>query len=853
MRLIALLAALASASFSATRLPITFEPNRGQEPGSDFVARTREFTVGLRAGRIRLDSSDSHFTTVLAGARRNARPEAEGRLPGVVHYLGRYTNIPTYSRVRYRGIYPGIDAVYYGKEGRLEYDFVLSPGADPHRIRLRYDGVTDLRLDASGDLLAGGLRQHRPVAYQEIAGERRQIASRYVLSGRTVRFEIGAYDRTRPLVIDPALTWASYFAYPGAGGTLGEGVAVDATGNIYICGSVVDPNYGYDAFVAKLSPDGTQVLFKSLFGPPNLYNMQAHSIAVDGSGNLVVVGQADSPQFGTLVTSAFIFKTNPTGAQLIYGSLFGGSIFDVAYSVAVDSSGNAYVTGTTASPDFPVGGTGSVQTRLGGGSDAFLTKVDSSGKTLLYSTFLGGAGNDVAYSVAVDPAGNVYVAGTTSSTNFPVSLSAYQSKLAGTSDAFVTAFTASGGLLYSTYLGGGGDDIAYGIAVDSAGAAYVTGETTSTDFPTLTPAQAVFGGGKGDIFVAKFNTGGSTLAYSTYWGGTGEEGAYGIAVDGTGSAYAIGFTGSSDLPVSNAFQSTNQGAGNAVVLGLDPAGAAVFSSYLGGSGNSSTSDYGNSVAVSCASGLVAAGVTGSTNFPATTGAAATAFSGAALDGFVARIGIGGTPVVDSTGVVNGASLTAGPLAPGSVASILGSSLSGATVAVNGNAVPVISAGAGRVDFQVPNEVAVGSATATVTNGCGTTSPATFQVAQAAPYVRLRANGDALATNQDNSDNSAANPAKSGTVVVVSLTGIGPVDNPVATGTATPSSPFSKATLPVTATIGGWDATVQFIGLTPGTVGMAQANLVVPGLSPGAYAVVVTVGGVASNEATVYVQ
>src|SRR5262249_33937517 len=238
-------------------------------------ARTREFSVALRPDRIRLDSRQSHITTVLAGARRNARPEAEERLGGVVHYLGHSTNIPTYGRVRYRAIYPGIDAVYYGNEGRLEYDFVVARGAAPRRIRLRYAGAADLRLDPSGDLLADGLRQHRPVAYQEIAGARREVASRYVLSGRTVRFELGEYAHTRPLVLAPALTWASYFSIAGAGGTLGESVSVDSAGSIYICGSVVDPNTGYDAFVAKLSPDGTQVIFKALFSP-NSYNNEAH-------------------------------------------------------------------------------------------------------------------------------------------------------------------------------------------------------------------------------------------------------------------------------------------------------------------------------------------------------------------------------------------------------------------------------------------------------------------------------------------------------------------------------------------------------------------------------------------------
>jgi uncharacterized protein (TIGR03437 family) len=871
------------------QLPIGFEPNRGQaSSGIDFLARGKGYVLELRANRASLRSRRARVTTILEGASSRRRGEARELLPGVVSYLRHnpdhsLTGIPTYRAVRYRGVYRGIDVVYYGG-AKLEYDFVLAPGADPRRIRIRYEGLLRaLRLNDAGDLevaTAGGMmRQHRPVAYQEIAGVRKEIASRYVLHGRTVSFVLDPYDRSLPLVIDPALTWATYVG--GSAMDSAEALVVDASGNTYVAGWTVDPTYGdADAFVAKLSADGTAALFTTVF--PGSYDDLAHAVGVDSSGDVYVAGETSSPDFyaDTTYLSAraqagyqhvFVSKLDPSGRRLIYSHYVGGAGAEIAYGLAVDVGGSAYVVGGTTSSDFLVSNSGAVQTGYAGNTDAFAIKFDSTGRGV-YSTFLGGSQADVANAVVVDSGGNAYITGQTNSTNFPIQ-AGYQAKNAGGQDAFVVKLSSSGGLVFSTYLGGSGDEGGNGIAVDSAGAVYVTGETASSDFPTVGAMQPAFAGGAGDIFVTKLNADGGSLAYSTYLGGTGEDVAYGVAVDGAGNAYLTGGTTSTDLPVADAFQATNQGSANAVVAALDPTGVRlVFASYLGGSGTTTTSgaagDYGYAIAVSCSAGVTVAGTTASADFPVTANVYQTAYAGAG-DAFVARIAAGGSPAINAGGVVNTMTLGPGPVAPGSLVSILGTSLAmsnqtaagvpwdttlgGAIVAINGNAVPIAAAGATRLDFQLPYEVGVGNAVAMVTVPCGTSAPVVFPVARAAPYIQQDSSGDAVALNQDYSANSAANPAKAGSVLILTLTGIGPVDNAVATGAAAPDAPLSQATLPKSATIGGQDAPILFLGLAPGKVGLAQANVLIPALSPGAYPVTITVGGVTSNGPAVYVQ
>jgi len=327
------------------------------------------------------------------------------------------------------------------------------------------------------------------------------------------------------------------------------------------------------------------------------------------------------------------------------------------------------------------------------------------------------------------------------------------------------------------------------------------------------------------------------------------------------------------LPVLNPFQETNKGVGNGLVAGFDASGALLFSSYLGGDGKavaaSQGPDYVNAIAMSCTAGLIVTGTTASTNFPVTSGAVGATYLGGASDGFLARIGIPmATPSVAAGGVVNGASFASGPVAPGSLIAIYGSDLSmatqqaastplptsfaGATVKINDTPVPVFFASAGQTNVQVPYETPPGTATLTVTGACGTSTAVSFQVAPAAPYLFTAAGGDAIAYNQNNTLNSASNPAKAGSGIAVYLTGIGAVNNPVTTGAAASGDPLSPAALPNTATIGGTAAQVYFLGLTPGSVSVAQANLIVPPLPPGKYPVVVTVNGVASNPLNIYV-
>jgi uncharacterized protein (TIGR03437 family) len=866
--------------------PMPFEPNRGQDSaGADFVAYGDGFALTLRAGRVDLVSRNAHLTTVLAGARNSSHGEAESPLPGVVNYLNAddpsrsITGIPTYSRVRYRAVYPGVDLVYYGNAGKLEYDFVVSPGADPRAIRLRYDGARSLQVNGDGDLMVqtagGNLRQHRPVVYQEIDGTRREVAGNYLVRGKTVTFAVAAYDRRRALVIDPVLAWSTFVAYTSSPGySWGEGVALDSSGNVYMIGTTVSTSGDLDALLSKLSPAGANI-FTIHFG--TAYDDYGHALAVDSSGNIFFGGETTDEQ---TFDAAWIGKINSTGSAYVFQGYpdeyalppyYEG--WDEAYGVALDANANLYVVGATGSPYFPVS-SGAAQTRYAGGqSDGFVMKYNSSG-TALYSTYLGGNGTDSVNAIAVDSAGDVFVTGSTTSSNFPTTSGAFQSANGGSQNAFVTKLSPSLTMVVSTYLGGNGTlDSGNAIAIDTGGAMYVTGETNSTNFPTQGAIQSSFGGGAGDLFLTKLNGNGQTLAYSTYLGGSGEDYGFGIALDAGNNVYLTGGTASTDFPLLHAFQSSNQGAVNAIVAAVDSSGGKLlFSSYLGGNGSpGSGGDYGDAVAANCAGGLVVTGATASSNFPVTSGAFVSTYPGGATadsNAFLTSIAAGpATPAISSGGVIGSWAPGAGPVAPGSLLSIYGSgfavaenqpatlplptNVAGTTVNINGNPAPILYASAGQMNVQVPYEVAPGTAVVTVNNVCGVSQPVVFQVSQAAPYILQGGTGDAVAFNQDGSLNSPSNPAPAGTVIVVFLTGIGPLDNPVATGAGASGSPLSRATLPNSATIGGWNSTVDFLGLTPGTAGVAQADLTVPGLSPGAYAVVVTVGGVASNGPTIY--
>jgi uncharacterized repeat protein (TIGR01451 family) len=487
-----------------------------------------------------------------------------------------------------------------------------------------------------------------------------------------VGFAVAAYDKRKPLVIDPVLVYSTYV------GGLSEdnisGLFADATG-IYVAGLTVSPDLpaagtpyqsgiggDYDAYVAKLNPAGTALVYRTYLGGSSTdYGL---GLAVDGTGKAYVIGLTASADFPVTASAyqstfaggpvdtpfdAFLAKLDANGSTLLYSTYLGGTGTDFAAGVAVDAAGAAYVTGRTDSTDFPTAGT-PFQAANGGGADAFIAKLNpslSGAASLVYSTYLGGAAEDRASAIVVDGSGNASVTGRTESTDFPTAGNPYQDQNAGSFDVFVATVNAAGStLLYSTYLGGTGDDRGFSLARDSSSNLYVTGHTLSTDFPTTVGAFDTSCGSDGtcnsglfDAFVAKLAPaagGAASLVYSTYLGGGADDEGEGIAVDTAGNAYVTGYTNSRDFPTAQAFQPVcGVGCGigfvDAFVTKLNATGAMVFSTYLGGS----SSDYGISVFVDTASKVYVAGESFSDNFP-TVDPAFPTWSGN-YDGFVVRL------------------------------------------------------------------------------------------------------------------------------------------------------------------------------------------------------------------------
>jgi hypothetical protein len=704
------------------KLPLHFEANQGQaDPQVKFLSRGAGGTVFLtsteavfvltasepreaseapkpaRTAEKQKNVKRTVLRTSLLGANHESRMVGQEELPGKANYfIGNdpakwRTNVPTYAKVQYENVYPGIDLVYYGNRRQLEYDFVVRAGADPKTIALGFEGVDKLEVDGQGDLVlhtaAGLIRQRKPVIYQEVDGARREIAGGYVLKGeRRVGFRVAAYAASRPLVIDPVLVYSTYLG--SSASDAGTGIAVDADGNAYLTGSTPTSDFpttpgafqttnadSSDAFVTKLNPTGSALVYSTYLGGNG--DEAANGIAVDAAGNAYVTGvtvKVTGPTGNTFPTTpggfqqgsssgvnAFVTKLDPTGSALVYSSFLGGGA-DSGSGIAVDASGNAYVTGRTESTIFPTT-PGAFQTTSAGLADAFVTKVDPTGSALVYSTYLGGNGVEQGLGIAVDAAGNAYVTGQTESSNFPTTPGAFQTTFGGIGDAFVTKVDPTGSaLVYSTYLGGSSSccgDAGLGIAVDATGNAYVTGSTDSTDFPTTPGAfQQTTLGVAGAGFVTKLNPTGSALVYSTYLGGNSTTSALGlgIAVDSAGNAYVAGAAGPSFPTTAGAFQPTYSGRPfqDPFVTKLDPTGSAlVYSTYLG-------SQYNGSVAIALdtlpSPNAYVTGSTNATEFPTTPGAFQPA-SGGPSDAFVAKIAVN-TPAGTNVSVPAGNGVTA---------------------------------------------------------------------------------------------------------------------------------------------------------------------------------------------------
>ncbi|MBV9924927.1 MAG: SBBP repeat-containing protein [Acidobacteria bacterium] len=687
---------------SLAQLPSFFEENAGQVAGRvKFLARgaghtlalgTEGVTLALRRGGAKEGTSpragapgeiargprasSPSFQLVgmsFVGANRRAEVSGEGVLEGKVNYfVGRdpskwRTGVRTFSGVRYRELYPGVDLVFHGggNGSQLEYDFVLAPGAESDQVRLSFEGAEALSVGRSGELLietkAGTISQSAPVIYQQVDGVRREVSGGYVLRNRReVGFRLGEYERGLPLVIDPVLSYSTYFFNASE-------MAVDSAGAVYVVGSAdvsaplpatpgsFQPTLrgGTDAFVAKLDSSGTSLSYLTYLGgtgiPPGiLFDAlpdYGYGIAVDAAGSAYITGVTQTNDFP--VTSgaarpasggaqdAFVTKLNPSGSALVYSTYLGGSDVDSGRSIALDAAGSAYVAGGTNSADFPVKNALQPQ-KKGKTEDFFLTKLAPDGKSFEYSTFLGGTEYEPGYDahVAVDAAGAAYLAGYTYSADYPTTPGAFQTapKLqAGffISDVVVSKVAPGGGsLVYSTYLGGASGEYAFGIAVDASGQAHVAGATNSDDFPTQNALQPAARDPFGNGFLTKLNAAGTGLVYSTYLGGTphaacggriifdpvvcGGEDASAVAVDAAGNAYVTGHTTSLDFPApSDPLQAGLNGPSDAYVIKLNPAGQALFSTTIGGS----SYEYGADIEAGPGGAVYLFGYTSSDDFP----------------------------------------------------------------------------------------------------------------------------------------------------------------------------------------------------------------------------------------------
>ncbi len=674
-------------------LPLRFEPNMGQtDPSVRFLARVNGYTLFLTssesvmvfakpsgavaptassvsddAARLASTPSDSSTAVVrmrYVGANTQAQVQGLDPLPGTSNYLigndraGWQTDIQSFAKVQYSDIYPGIDLVYYGRGRSIEYDFVLRPGADPAAIRLKFKGPEQLTVNAAGELLlkipSGELRQPAAVMYQEGPNGPVLVAGNYVVHGDEVGFAVADYDRSRPLIIDPVIVYSTYLG--GSGFDQANAIHVGATGDAYVTGVTASTNFpiegvpgsafggGQDVFVTKFSLAGSTLTYSTYIG--GIGNDIGNDIVVSGAGTAYVTGSTTSINYPVVTptiaaqvgdTDAFLTKLTSAGNDIVYSTFWGSTGFEEGTAVAVDPADNAYISGNTSAPDFPT--QTPFQAALAGGMDAFMTKFSVAGNSIVYSTYLGGAGDDRATGMAVADDAAVFVIGSTTSATFPTTSTSFQPALAGNRDAFLTHFSLAGNaLLYSTFLGGTGDDEAFGIAIDAPMNAYLTGRTNSADFPTLGPAQALFGGGAYDAFVTRISPSGNSVVYSTYLGGAGDDQGRGIAINGALNAFVTGGTTSANFPTRSAFQANLSGPSDAFVTKLFPTGASIeYSTYLGGSGT----DEGRGIGIDLVGSAYVSGFTESNNFP-TMDPFQAAF-GAVRDAFVTKLVEAGTP------------------------------------------------------------------------------------------------------------------------------------------------------------------------------------------------------------------
>jgi RHS repeat-associated protein len=627
---------------------------------------------------------DDVVAITFAGADPNAAVVPQDELAYRTNYFQggqAFTDVPNYSRVT-ADLYPGVSVAYYGTSqtaNQLEYDITAQPGADLAQVRMTYQGVSQVTIDAQGNLVLttpGGtqLTQHAPVLYQLAAdGSRQPVTGAFqLLPDGSVGFTVGAYDPTLPLVVDPTMAFSSFLG--GSSGDAAFATAVDGNGRLFLTGSTASTNFPtvspfiatlqgtVNTFVSKFNATGSALAFSTYLGASGSgTDDRGTGIAVDPAGNPVVVGLTDASNYptsaGAVQTTGahalglpygYVTRLNATGSALLYSSFLD---YANPYGVALDALGEAVVTGAAWS-GFTTTAGAYQGTDGGSASNAFCCKLAADGTTFVYSTFDGGSGSDVGYGVALDTAGNAYLAGAAGSSNLPTTAGAAQTTSGGGTDAFLTKLNATGTALgYSTYIGGSGTDQAYGVAVDRSGNAYVGGSTTSSNLPTTAGAAQTTSGGGTDGFLTKVNAAGSAWVYSTYLGGSGTDEALAVAVTADGQATVTGDTTSSNLPTINALAGTSYaGTTTAFITRANAAGTTwTYSSYLG-------AGTGYGVAVDLLDDAYAVGKATSSGFPTTSGAFDTTYSSG--DAFALKVQSGlAAPVLTGVSPDTGASST----------------------------------------------------------------------------------------------------------------------------------------------------------------------------------------------------
>jgi hypothetical protein len=723
-----------AAAFGGT--PLCFEANQGQANSpAQFVARGHDYQflitpvetqfilrkAAAPAFSLSLDRREvagpRMFSTrtvrmQFVGADPQAQILGDEELPGKINYLiGNdpaqwHANVATFARVKVEQLHPGISLVYYGNQQQLEYDFTIAPGADPSVITIHFDGVDKVSISAQGELVLtlgdDEIRQPRPEIYQWDGGARKEISGGYrLVDAHTVAFAVGKYNHDLPLVIDPILSYSTYFG--GNAGEIAWAVAVDTNGFVYVAGQTFSTRFttnvpfstagayqtnyhggaqAGDAFVAKFNQTGSNLALAYLTYLGGSADDAAYGLAVDGAGNAFVAGATDSKDFpvknavgsgtnisgiidkqlGIYPTDAFVAELNPGGSNLVYSTYLGGESSEAAYGVALDPSGNAYVTGFTFSTNFPV--KNALQKHLACtnsfdlNANAFVSEITNGGGALVFSTYFGGTNYDEGRGIAVDSSNCVYVTGFTASTNFP-NTNSFQKYLNGATnhtianDAFVAKFDSTGtNLVYSTYLGGTNNDMALGIAVDGSGNAYVTGSTVSTNFPnTATGVPYLSNGLFNNSFYGlivttnafltqiKWDGTNASIGYSAVFGGNNNDVGWGVAVDPAGDAFVVGTASSTNFPcypTNNAgyLRTTNSGGNDVFVTAFNPgASALLYSMYLGGSRD----DRGYGIAVDPLDSAYIVGQTISTNYPVTNNIPGLVARNGSNDVFLAKI------------------------------------------------------------------------------------------------------------------------------------------------------------------------------------------------------------------------